>query len=486
MYKLSARQLHTKFKNKELSATEITSYFLKRSEDKGEELGAYITILKDRALAQAKALDEKLAEGKPVGKLAGVVIAMKDNMHIKGEKTTCASNFLTNYTAPFNCTVTDLIESQDGIIIAKTNLDEFAMGSSNENSAFFPAKNPWDTSLVPGGSSGGSAASVSARLSPLGLGSDTGGSIRQPASFTGTVGYKPTFGRVSRYGLVAFGSSFDQIGPFANSVEDIAMIMEVLGHYCPHDSTSIKSPPEPFLDLIEDSIQGKTIGVPFDNLVDLTPAIQKHVDQTIEHFKSLGAKIVPITLKYLKYSVPMYYILAVAEASTNLARYDGVGFSKRSEKSKTLDDLYNYSKEEGFGKEVKQRILLGTYVLSAGFQDAYYKKAQKVRTLMIQEFEEIFQSVDVIMTPTSPNSAFKINSIQDPLTMYLQDLYTICANLAGLPAISLPSGLNQDGRPIGMQIMGPQMEDARVMRFANALEKSINFTNIPPAYDKEF
>ena len=486
MYRKSAVALNQAFIKGEYTASRIADYFLQRIQMIDSDLGAFLNILSDRVMAKAEELDVKRAQGKPMGKLAGVPIALKDNIHIQGEVTTCGSKFLSNYTAPFSATVARLIEEEDGLILGKTNMDEFAMGSSTENSAYQLTRNPWNLSHSPGGSSGGSAAATSGRLAPLSLGSDTGGSIRQPAAFTGTVGFKPTYGRVSRFGLVAFGSSLDQIGPFANTVEDVALMMEVLGRHCEYDATSQQALPEMYRDHLTNSIQGKTIGIPWGFLEELSDTSRKVFEEALDVLKGIGVETVEVKLSKLKYSLPVYYILSTAEASTNLSRFDGIRYGKRSEKAKTLDELYDMSREEGFGPEVKQRILLGTFVLSSGYQDAYYKKAQKVRTLMIEEYKKAFAKCDLITMPVAPSPAFEIDTIQDPLQMYLQDLYTIGANLAGLPAISVPCGKSKKDLPYGLQFIGPQLADGRVMHFAHQFEKALNLTSfIPPLFDKE-
>jgi aspartyl-tRNA(Asn)/glutamyl-tRNA(Gln) amidotransferase subunit A len=486
MYQLSARQIQQLFLEKKVSAVEIVEYFLKRIHKEDGKIGSFLKVLDERALNKAKELDQKLKEGKPLGKLAGIPIAIKDNIHIKGEKTTCASKIMEHYTAPYDATVTQLIEAEDGIILGKNNLDEFAMGSTTENSAFFPCKNPWNLQLTPGGSSGGGAACVSARLCSISLGSDTGGSIRLPASFTGICGFKPTYGKVSRYGLVAFASSLDQIGPMATCVEDTALMAEVLSKHDHRDSTSLQDAAENYLDELKLSIQGKKIGVPFEFLESMSEERKAHFEENLAKFRELGCTIVPVKLPMSLHSIPVYYILAPAEASTNLARYDGIGFSERSKSAETLEELYEFSRRDGFGKEVKQRILLGTYVLSSGHQDAYYKKAQKVRKLIIEEFKEAFKECDMIAMPTSPGAAFPLQSIQDPVKMYLQDIYTIPANMAGLPAISVPTGFTDDKRPLSIQLVGPYKEDGRVLRFAYQLEQHLNLKSlIPPLYDHE-
>lgn len=486
MYRLSARELRNLFCKGEITAQEIIETTLKRIAQYDSEIGAFLTLLSERVREKAKLLDRKRQGGQPLGKLAGVPIAIKDNIHIKGEISTCASRFLQNYRAVFDATVVKLLEEEDALLIGKTNLDEFAMGSSTENSAYQLTKNPWDLRCSPGGSSGGSAAAVAARFCPLALGSDTGGSIRHPASFCGIVGFKPTYGRVSRFGLVAFGSSLDQIGPLAHHVEDAALTLEIIGKHCLNDSTSIALPAEPYVQKMQHPIRGSTIGVPWHFLEQLTPDTQKNFHQAIETFKSLGATIVDVSLDLLKYSVAVYYILATAEASTNLARFDGIRYGKRSERAKTLDEVYDFSRHEGFGPEVKKRILLGTFVLSSGFQDAYYKKAQKVRTLMIRQFKDAFTTCQIIAMPTSPSASFPIGAIQDPIQMYLQDIFTIAANLCGLPAISVPSGWSCDHKPLGLQLIAPQLHDAKVFQFAHHYEQATGFTQkIPPQFDHE-
>lgn len=481
MHTLSAIELRNKFTNGEVTALEITDFFLKRIADLDPQVGAFLKVFPDRARAQAKALDAKKASGEKLGKLAGIPIAIKDNIHVKGEISTCGSKFLTNYNAPFNATVTDLLEAEDAIIIGKTNMDEFAMGSSTENSALQKTFNPWDLKCTPGGSSGGSAAAVAARMVPLSLGSDTGGSIRQPASFCGILGFKPTYGRVSRFGLVAYASSLDQIGPFATNTADTALLMEVIGQHCDKDATSAPIPGEAYLKNLSSELKGMKIGVPWQFLEQLQPASKEVFMQAIETLKTLGATIVDIDLSILKYSVAVYYILATAEASTNLARFDGIRYGVRSKEAKTLDEVYELSKEDGFGPEVKRRILLGTYVLSAGYKDAYYKKAQKVRSLIIQSYKEAFKQCDLIAMPTSPFTTFEVGSIKDPLQMYLEDIYTISVNLAGLPAISVPSGFSKENKPFGLQLTGPQNQDSRVLSASHAYEMATKFAEkIPP------
>lgn len=476
---LPAHQLHQLFLEGALSAEEIVKAFLKRIDELDQDVGAFLAVFHASALAKAQELDIKRGAKEKLGRLAAVPVALKDNIHLKGELTTCASKFLTNYRAPFDATVTRLLQEEDAIIIGKTNLDEFAMGSSNENSALQTTRNPWNLNYVPGGSSGGSAAAVAARFCPLALGSDTGGSIRLPASFCGIAGYKSTYGRVSRSGLVAFGSSLDQIGPFAHDVKDIALVMEVIGRHCDHDSTSLNLPPEKF-DLAP-NIHGMKIGVPWQYLEKLSPEQKALFEKGTKTFSSLGATIVDVDLNILKYSLAVYYVVSSAEASTNLARFDGIRYGVRSPRAKTLDEVYDLSKEEGFGSEVKRRIMLGTYVLSAGYQDAYYKKAQRIRRMILDRFNTLFAECDLIAMPVGPTSAFPFGAKKDPLTLYLEDIFTIPANLAGLPAISIPNGLTGDNMPVGIQLMGAQKNDRSVLKAAYAYNQATHYleTNIP-------
>ncbi|MBB65558.1 MAG: Asp-tRNA(Asn)/Glu-tRNA(Gln) amidotransferase GatCAB subunit A [Waddliaceae bacterium] len=475
MYHKTALEIRDSFLSGEVTAIEISKYFLDRIDRIDPDVKAFLQVYHERAMKVAERLDAKRAAGEPLGKLAGIPIALKDNIHVKGEVSTCASQFLDNYVAPFDSTVTRLLEAEDAIIIGKTNLDEFAMGSSTENSSYQQTKNPWNTDCVPGGSSGGSAAAVAARLCPIALGSDTGGSIRQPASLCGILGMKSTYGRVSRFGLVAFGSSLDQIGPFANSAEDIALVMEVLGQHCEKDSTSIPEPSENYLDKISESVSGLKVGVPRDFLDGLKEESRNRFDANLKVLKDLGCELVDIKLDILHYGIPVYYILATAEASTNLARFDGVRYGKRSEKAQTLDEVYDLSKEEGYGDEVKRRILLGTFVLSSGYQNAFYRKAQKVRTLIIKQYKECFEKCDIICMPCTTNCAFPLGAKSDPIEMYQEDLFTVSANLAGIPAISVPSGFTSKKMPVGIQFLAPQKQDVQVCRMANAYSKATGF-----------
>jgi len=479
MHQLSARALRDEVAAGRLSALEVADYFLKRIHALDGDVGAFLRVLDARVREKARAVDEKRQRGEPLGKLAGVPIALKDNIHVEGEISTCGSRFLTNYKAPFDATVTRLIEAEDGLIIGKTNQDEFAMGSSTENSALQKTFNPWNLKCSPGGSSGGSAAAVAARMCPLALGSDTGGSVRQPAAFCGVVGLKPTYGRVSRNGLVAYASSLDQIGPLATNTDDIGLLMDVIGRHCDKDSTSLRWDAESYA--LEGGIQGLKIGVPWLFLEQLAEEPKKHFMAALETLKSLGASILDVDLSILKYSLSTYYILATAEASTNLARFDGIRYGVRAPEAKTLEEVYELSKEQGFGAEVKRRILLGTFVLSSGYQDAYYKKAQKVRRLIIDGYKAAFAQCDLVATPVSPFAAFEMGVIKDPLQMYLEDIYTIGINLAGIPAVSVPAGFTTDKKPLGLQLMGPVKEDQRVLTAAYAFEQAAPFAReMPP------
>ncbi len=484
MHKLTALELRNKFHRGEVSAVTIAKYFLDRIDKLDPQIGAFLHVLHNRALQKAEALDEKKKRGESLGKLAGIPVAIKDNIHIKGEISTCGSKFLTNFRAPFEATVVHWLEKEDALIFGKTNMDEFAMGSSTENSAFKKTRNPWNLKCTPGGSSGGSAAAVAARLCLLALGSDTGGSIRHPAAFCGISGFKPTYGRVSRFGLVAYGSSLDQIGPFATNTADAALAMEVIGRHCEKDSTSLNEPAEDYLIHLQQPMKDLKIGVPWQFLEQLAPQSKQIFNEALEVYKKQGAEILDVDLSILKYSIAVYYILATAEASTNLARFDGIRYGVRSPRAKTLDEVYDMSKEEGFGPEVKRRILLGTYVLSAGYQDAYYKKAQKVRTLIIQAFKNSFQKCHLVAMPVAPFPAFEIGAIQDPLQMYLMDIYTIAANLAGLPAISIPCGFFSDGKPMGLQLIGPQKHDRHVIHAAHAFEQATHYHQALPELAK--
>ncbi|MFQ3597591.1 MAG: Asp-tRNA(Asn)/Glu-tRNA(Gln) amidotransferase subunit GatA [Chloroherpetonaceae bacterium] len=466
----SYRDLREKLLSKSISVESVVSAYLSRIEAKAH-LNAYLAVFKESALVQAKALDEKLASGKPIGKLFGMPIAIKDNIAIKGEKLTCASKILEHFTSIYNATAVERLLAEDVVILGKTNLDEFAMGSSNENSAFGAVKNPIDESCVTGGSSGGSAAVVGGDLALVALGSDTGGSVRQPASFCNVVGLKPTYGRISRYGLVAFGSSFDQIGVLAKTAEDAALTLEVMAGEDAMDSTSSNKPVEPYAHATLDAAQLR-IGVPKEFFTDaLDQEIKVMIEAVLERLKAQGATVIEISLPHSEYALATYYILATAEASSNLARYDGARYGYRSSNIKDLTEMYVNSRSEGFGKEVKRRIMLGTYVLSAGYYDAYYRKAQKVRRLIRDDYLKAFEQVDVILSPTSPVPPFKFGEkMQDPLTMYLADIYTVPMNLAGVPAISVPIGLNRKNLPIGLQLVGNLFAESTLIGASKLVE----------------
>ncbi len=440
--------------------------------DGSKRLNAFLAVFADEALERARSIDTKLAAG-TAGPLAGMVVAVKDILCMKGKTVTCGSRILENYISPYDATVIRRLEAADAIIIGKTNMDEFAMGSSTENSAFGVVRNPADESRVPGGSSGGSAVAVASGCAMTALGSDTGGSIRQPAALCGVVGIKPTYGRVSRYGLVAFASSFDQIGAFGRSVHDVASVLTVISGYDPCDSTSADVPVPEYPALLTGNVKGVRIGLPkeyFTGALDreIADAIMKKVDQ----LKQAGASIKEISLPHAGYTIATYYILATAEASSNLARYDGARYGRRAGNAGDLAEMYENSRTEGFGDEVKRRIMLGTYVLSAGYYDAYYRKGQKVRRLIKEDFDNAFREVDCIVSPTSPTTAFTIGEkVDDPLQMYLSDIYTVSANLAGIPGISVPCGRDHQGLPIGLQILGKQFDEETILRVADRLEK---------------
>ena len=477
LLKKSATEQSRALKNKEISAVELTQAAFDRINSVEDKLGAFNSLTKDTAMETAKKVDEKIAKGEELPLLAGIPLALKDNMNLIGSKTTASSKILENFVSPYNATVTEKLLGNLVPIVGKANLDEFAMGSSNENSAFNKVHNPWDLNKVPGGSSGGSAASVASCEATLALGSDTGGSIRLPASFCGIVGMKPTYGRVSRYGLIAFASSLDQIGPFARTVEDAANLLEVISGHDPKDSTSLNLPVEHYAQGLDGDIKGKKVGV-IKELMDegLTPEVQQALQNAIETYKKLGCEIVEISLKKLKYSIGIYYILATAECSSNLARFDGVKYGYRTANPENLLEMYTKTRAEGFGPEVKRRIMLGTYALSSGYYDAYYKKAQQMRALVTQDFVEAFKKVDILISPTCPNTAFDLGAkSSDPLAMYLTDIATISCNLAGLPGISVPAGFDNSGMPIGLQILAPQLQETKLLNFAYKFEQANDF-----------
>jgi aspartyl-tRNA(Asn)/glutamyl-tRNA(Gln) amidotransferase subunit A len=437
-------------------------------------IGAYLTLCKERALEQADRIDRMAAAGKPLPPLAGVPVGIKDVMSTRDVRTTAGSKVLGNYVPPYDCTAVARLEAAGAVVLGKTNCDEFAMGSSNENSAFHPVRNPHDLGRVPGGSSGGSAAAVAADMAVVALGSDTGGSIRQPASFCGVVGLMPTYGRVSRYGLIAFASSLDHIGPLAKTVKDTAIVLRTIAGRDPMDATSADVPVPDYVAELEKPVRGLKLGVAKEYFGDgLEDEVRHAVELAIDKLKSLGCEIVPVSLPHTPYAIPTYYLIATAEASSNLARYDGVRYSYRAAGVKSLSEMYRRSRDEGFGVEVKRRIMLGTYALSAGYYDAYYLKAQKVRTLLTRDFEAAFRKVDAIVTPTSPTAAFRLGEkANNPLAMYLADIYTVTADLAGIPGISVPCGQTRENLPIGLQILGRHFDEATILRVAHSYEQT--------------
>jgi aspartyl-tRNA(Asn)/glutamyl-tRNA(Gln) amidotransferase subunit A len=475
LHKLTLLELQKQFKAGEITATEIVRAYCLRISQVEPKVRAFVTQAQESSSVQAEALDRKLKEWRKTKPLTGMPLAIKDNICTDGVHTTCSSRMLQSFIPPYDATVVAKLRAQEYILLGKTNLDEFAMGSSTENSAFGPSRNPWNLQRVPGGSSGGSAAAVAAEECVAALGSDTGGSIRQPAAFCGVVGLKPTYGRVSRYGLVAFASSLDQIGPITRDVSDAAFLLQAIAGHDPMDSTSVdRSVPDYTKALHKRDLKGLKVGVPVEFFTEgLDPEVEQAVRAAIGELKNLGAEIREIRLPRTDAAVAVYYVIATAEASSNLARFDGVKFGFRAKETKDLLDLYMKTRQEGFGPEVKRRIMLGTYVLSAGYYDAYYGKAQAVRTLVCQDFEAAFKEVDLIVTPATPTPAFKLGEkSEDPLQMYLSDIFTISVNLAGLPAIALPGGFSREGLPIGLQLIGRAFEEETILRAAHAYEQS--------------
>ena len=491
---LSARELAAAVACGDCTAVGAAESYLAAIAAREPAVGAYNEVLADRAMEQARAVDSARAAGKPLGALAGVPVAIKDNLCTPFGRTTCSSKILANFRAPYMATAVGKLEAAGAVVLGKTNMDEFAMGSSTENSGFRPTANPWDTARVPGGSSGGSAAAVSARLAAAALGSDTGGSIRQPAAFCGVAGLKPTYGRVSRFGLVAYGSSLDQIGPLGRDVADCALMMNVIAGHDPADSTSLNQPTPDYLVRLDEPLENLRIGWPSEFFsAALDGEIAAAIRQAADVFKGLGARIVEVSLPHSRidvdaaghissYAVACYYIVAMSEASSNLARYDGVHYGHRTaEPVDNIIDLYSKTRAEGFGQEVKRRIMLGTYTLSAGYYDAYYNKALKVRRLIKNDFDQAFAACDVLLCPVTPTTAFKLGEkTADPLTMYLEDIYTISLNLAGLPGLSLPAGLSKAGLPIGMQLIGPVLSEETLLRAGRMFEKSAGITRLTP------
>ncbi len=456
------------------SATGLAETFYAKIESDDPKIGAYLILSKERALAKAAEVDRLAEKGEKLPPLGGVPVGIKDVLVTKGVRSTAGSKILGNYVPPYDCTAVARLERAGAVVLGKLNCDEFAMGSSNENSAWKPVHNPRDLSRVPGGSSGGSAAAVAADIAVATLGSDTGGSIRQPASFCGVVGLKPTYGRVSRYGLIAFASSLDHIGPFGKTVRDAAIMLRTIAGRDPMDSTSAEVPVPDYVSELDKPVKGTRIGVAKEYFGEgLDGEVRKAVEAAIQKLASLGCEIVQVSLPHTKYAIPAYYLVATAEASSNLARFDGVRYGFRAKGVRSLSDMYRRSRDQGFGAEVKRRIMLGTYALSAGYYDAYYLKAQRVRTLLTRDFEEAFKKVDAIVAPTSPTAAFKLGEkVDDPLAMYLADIYTVTANLAGIPGISIPVGTTKEKLPIGMQIFGKHFDESTILRVANAYEKA--------------
>ena len=470
---LTVHELVEKIKNKELTVTEINKAYIDRINDREKDVQAFITLLTEEALKEAESIEKK----ENLSELAGIPIGIKDNICTKNIKTTCASKMLENFVSPYDATVIEKLESKGIINLGKLNLDEFAMGGSTEYSAFKVTKNPWNLKTVPGGSSGGSAAAVAANLVPWALGSDTGGSIRQPASFCGVVGLKPTYGLVSRYGLVAFASSLDQIGPITKDVKDAAILLNVIVGHDEKDTTSEKINDKDYTKCLKNDVKGLKIGIPKEYFSDgINVEVKAKLEETIEKYRQLGAEVEEFSLSIADYALATYYIIACAEASSNLGRFDGIRYGYRTKNFSNLKDIYKNSRSEAFGSEVKRRIILGTYVLSSGYYDAYYKKAQQVRTLVQKEFNDAFKKYDILLTPTAPTVAFEIGAkSNNPLEMYLADICTVSVNIAGLPAISVPVGVDNNGMPIGMQLIGNKFEEEKILNAAYTLEQEIKF-----------
>lgn len=477
LFEQPAHVLHDMLVNKEITSLDLTQAVLARIDEVEGDVQAYLTITREEALAQAKAVDEKIAKGEEIAFLEGIPGAIKDNICTKGIKTTCASKILQKFVPPYDATVMQKLEAQNPVVLGKTNLDEFAMGGSTENSAYHPTCNPWNTDCVPGGSSGGSAAAVAAGTAVWALGSDTGGSIRQPASFCGVVGMKPTYGRVSRYGLVAYASSLDQIGPITKDVTDCAHILNIIAGRDEMDSTSLDVQVPDFTKALVQDVKGLKIGLPKEYFVKgMDPEVEAAVKNGVKELEKLGAEVVEISLPNTDYAISTYYLIAPAEAATNLARYDGVSYGERAEDASDLVEMMTKTRTQYLGEEVKRRIMIGNYALSAGYYDAYYLKALKVRRLVKEDYDKAFKDVDVIICPAAPSVAYKIGEkIANPLEMYLQDACTVPLNLAGLPGISVPCGYNKDKMPIGMQIIGKALDEETILRVAYTYEQSQSY-----------
>lgn len=479
---MNIMQTRELFKRKEITAVELTRFYLNRIKRYDGELQTYLRLTEEQAIEMAQDADRRIAKGED-RQLLGIPFGMKDIFCTKGIETTCASQILKGFVPPYDATVVKKLKEEHFVHLGKLNMDEFAMGSSTENSSFQTTKNPWDLTRIPGGSSGGSASAVAAGLCAASLGTDTGGSIRQPAGLCGVVGMKPTYGRVSRYGLIAFASSLDQIGPITRSVTDCAVVLNAIAGYDPMDSTSIPQPVPNYVGYLGRDIKGMKVGIPKEYFIEgMEQDVKKAMEDAILLFEKNGAVVVDITLPHTEYAVATYYIICTAEASSNLARYDGVKYGLRAE-GKDVIDMYKKTRLKGFGREVKRRIILGTYVLSSGYYEAYYRKAGKVRTLIRRDFDEAFQECDIMVTPVSPTTAFRIGEkVEDPLTMYLSDIFTIPINLAGLPAMSIPCGFDSAGLPIGLQIIGRPLDEARMLQAAYVFETEKNVKKIPDRF----
>ena len=482
---LTVHELQEKLEKNEITSEEIVKAYVDGINDKEKDVKAFVTTLCDEALEEAKKVDNERKAGKELSSLAGIPIGIKDNMCTKGVKTTCSSRMLEDFIAPYNATVVEKLNNENLINLGKLNMDEFAMGASTEYSYFKKTSNPWKLNTVPGGSSGGSAAAVAAELVPWALGSDTGGSIRQPSSFCGVVGLKPTYGLVSRYGLVAFASSLDQIGPITKDVRDSAILLNIIAGHDEKDSTSYDIPKKDYTKALKNDVKGLKIGIPKEYFGEgINEEVKKKLEEAIETYKKLGAEVEEFSLNIAEYALATYYIIACAEASSNLGRFDGIRYGYRTENYTNLRELFRNSRSEGFGPEVKRRIILGTYVLSSGYYDAYYKKAQQVRTLVKKEFDKAFEKYDVLLTPTSPTVAFEMGTrSENPLEMYLADICTVSLNIAGLPGISIPCGVNSDGMPIGMQLIGNKFEEEKILNAAYTFEQEYKFRD---KYKPEF
>ncbi|QUH27451.1 Asp-tRNA(Asn)/Glu-tRNA(Gln) amidotransferase subunit GatA [Vallitalea guaymasensis] len=482
LIKMTAHELKDKLESKEISSVDITKSYIDRIDKVESSVNAYITLTTTQALARAEEIDDKRAKGETLGSLAGIPIGIKDNMCTKGIKTTCASKMLEDFVPPYNATVIEKLNNEGAVLLGKLNMDEFAMGSSNENSYFHKTMNPWDLTRVPGGSSGGSAAAVAANEAVFTLGSDTGGSIRQPAHYCGVVGMKPTYGTVSRYGLVAFASSLDQIGPLTKDVEDMALVLNAITGYDKLDSSSYNKKYEDFGENLKKDIKGKKVALPKEYFSDgIQPEIKEKVIDVAKKLEELGAIVEEVSMNMTDLALPAYYLISSAEASSNLARYDGVKYGYRANNYDNLVDLYKQTRDEGFGKEVKRRIMLGTYALSSGYYDAYYKKAQQVRTLIKNEFDKVFEKYDIILTPTGPSTAFKIGEkINNPIEMYMNDICTVPINIAGVPALSMNCGFDSNNMPIGVQFISKAFNESTILQMAYAYEQNRELPNITP------